>query len=55
MAAAMGTGATAVPIDKAVGYVNPFLRENSTIAIKNGAVFWQNGYCSGGERLGITN
>ena len=44
------TGSNGIPIlvDKAVGYVNPFLR-------KNGTVFWQNGYRSWGERLGITS
>ena len=50
-----GSNGITVPVDKAVGYVNPFLHKNSTIAIKNGAIFWQNGCRSWGERLGITN
>ena len=45
-AVATGSNGIPVPVDKAVGYVNPFLRKNGTIAIKNGSVFWQNGYRS---------
>ena len=48
-----GSNGIPVPVDNAVGYVNPFLRKNGTVAIN--AVFWQNGYRSWGERLGITN
>ena len=41
-----GSNRIPFPVDKAVGYVNPFLRKNGTVAIKNGAVFWQNSYRS---------
>ena len=54
-AVVMGSNGIPIPVDKAVGYVNPFLRKNGTVAIKNGVIFWQNGYRSWGERLGITN
>ena len=45
-AVVMGSNRIPVPVDKAVGYVNPFLRKNGTVAIKNGTVFCQNGYRS---------
>ena len=51
----MGSNGIPVPVDKAIGYVNPLLRKNGTVAIKNSAVIWQNGYRCLGERLSITN
>ena len=34
-----GSNGIPVPVDKAVCYVNPFLRKNGTVAIKNSTVF----------------
>ena len=53
---AVVTGSNGIPFPlTTVGYVNPFLCKNGIVAIKNDAVFCQNGYCSYGKRLGITN
>ena len=39
---AVVTGSNGIPVarEKAVGYVNPLLHKNGTVAIKNGTVFW---------------
>ena len=52
-AVVMGSNGIAVPVNKAVGYINPFLRKNGTVAIKNSAIFCQNGYRSRGNRWGL--
>ena len=50
-----GSNGIPFPLTKLFGYVNPFLRKNGTVAIKNGAVTRQNGYRCWGKRLSITN
>ena len=39
---AVVTGSNRIPVagEKAVGYINPLLRKNGTVAIKDGTVFW---------------
>ena len=51
----MGSNGIPVAGEKAVGYVNPLLRKNGTVAIKNGTIIRQNGYRCLGQRLSITN
>ena len=49
----MVTGSNGIPVagEKVVGYVNPLLHKNGTVAIKNGTVVWGNGRCLGQRPL----